>query len=112
MQKASLAGGSGVMHYLIVVALFLAVGLASNEASAQSAEVQAQQTINKAGKSCPSVTDMRGASKIQGGDAVVIAVACSDGSQHALKLITSTNQLSYISSCSNLEARNTKFECF
>ena len=77
---------------------------------------QAQRVITQSGGSCPAVTDLRGAAELESGRGFILAVACSDGSRHAVQVAGESHRMSYISTCDTLEAeaeaRGDAFECF
>lgn len=84
--------------------------VATTNAAAQSPEQLAQRVITEEGITCPSVTSMRAMGMIGDTGDAAIAVACSDGGRHAVRLHVN-DTLSYISSCSMLEATSGA-ECF
>lgn len=92
-----------------VVALFTPLVIA------QAPERMAQKVINSAGKSCPEITQLQPLGTIGTDGAALIAVACSDGSQYALKLFED-DRFEYISTCSILEDQARQegrdFQCF
>lgn len=94
-----------------ITAAVAAAGLTlmAGTAAAQSAERIFQGVITSEGNACPSVTRMQAIGTIEGGDAMV-AVACSNGDRHVMRL-ADDNEVSYIASCATLAA-TTDAECF
>lgn len=91
-------------------AAFIAAVLAASGVHAQSVERIFQSAITRDGKACAQVTDAQAIGTVEGGDAL-IAVACSDGRHHVVR-IHSNDSVSYVSTCGMLEAMAKKPLCF
>lgn len=93
------------MRYVLLAATLVM----SSPAYSGSVDLIFQSVITKNGKSCPRVTASEAIGTVEGGDAL-IAVACSNGDRHVLRLDSNDN-VSYVSSCAIFESQS-GVECF